>query len=119
MHRDIKPSNFVMSSPGSSPEAATWLLLDFGLTKRFRAQDGSLIPARTEYHNFRGSTSYASYSAHQRQDLGESQGAASGLGLSGHARRCWQASCCAAPSQLMNMACSHKCQQKLPADTAL
>ena len=71
VHRDIKPSNFVVSPPGSPLDAATWLLLDFGLTKRFRAPDGSIIPARPGYNNFRGSTSYASHNAHLRQDLGE------------------------------------------------
>ena len=75
VHRDIKPSNFVATpapSAGPAPllDTATWLLLDFGLAKRFRGPDGSVIPARSGYSSFRGSTSYASYRAHQRQDLG-------------------------------------------------
>ena len=92
VHRDIKPSNFVRSvqqlsaagckerltkrpyvrssPPGVSVRTATWLLLDFGLTKRYRQPDGSMVPAREDYRDFRGSTSYASCRAHERKDLG-------------------------------------------------
>ena len=51
-------------------QSATWLLIDFVLTKRFRMPDGTPVPPRPGYAEFRGSTSYASCRAHECKELG-------------------------------------------------
>ena len=69
IHRDVKPANFVVWPRDQPAEAAQWKAIDFGLTRRFIAEDGSIIPERAT-HEFRGSTAYASVNSHQKQDLG-------------------------------------------------
>ncbi|KAK9799350.1 hypothetical protein WJX73_009062 [Symbiochloris irregularis] len=70
LHRDVKPSNLVLFPPNAQPASAEWRLLDFGTARKIRGPDGQLLPQRVDYKEFRGSSSYASVSAHLLQDLG-------------------------------------------------
>jgi len=49
--------------------AGTWVILDFGLARRFRDPAGGHLPQRP-LAAFRGSTNYASLAAHAGEDLG-------------------------------------------------
>lgn len=69
IHRDVKPANFVeLVNPGA---VSSWRIIDFGIARRYLTEDGSLIPKRDAFGEFRGSTTYASLNAHMKQDLGE------------------------------------------------
>lgn len=71
IHRDVKPANFVLGARDQTAETGTWKAIDFGLARRYVAPDGSVIPLRAEFKEFRGSTTYASVNAHKKMDLGE------------------------------------------------
>ncbi|EFO24052.1 hypothetical protein LOAG_04429 [Loa loa] len=64
--RDIKPSNFAL---GISKESRNIYIFDFGLSRFYRNQDGSILPAKRRT-GFRGTTRYASLRAHQKLELG-------------------------------------------------
>jgi serine/threonine protein kinase len=66
LHLDIKPSNFVISN--ENEDVVNVKLIDFGLSKLYRKQNGDLIPKR-ENGEFRGTVSYASVNAHKKVDL--------------------------------------------------
>eukprot|EP00775_Hariotina_reticulata_P009220 gene9220-9385_t len=68
IHRDIKPANFVINPPNAAPGRGAWLLIDFGLARRYTDDVGSHLPRRTDA-SFRGSTTYASVHAHRDEDL--------------------------------------------------
>ncbi|VIO99177.1 Protein kinase domain containing protein [Brugia malayi] len=64
--RDIKPSNFAL---GINKESRNIYIFDFGLSRFYRNQDGSILPVK--HHTvFRGTTRYASLRAHQKLELG-------------------------------------------------
>ena len=65
VHRDIKPSNF-MYRPGNSPPDVC--LIDFGLAKVWRNNEGVIIPQRYGI-GFRGTCRYASLNSHDGADL--------------------------------------------------
>jgi tau tubulin kinase len=46
----------------------SWLLIDFGLARRYTDEAGSHLPQRSDA-SFRGSTTYASVHAHKDEDL--------------------------------------------------
>jgi len=69
VHRDVKPANFAVFPPGSDAEHGIWMLIDFGLARKFVDDEGALLPER-EDASFRGSTAYASVNAHHDKDLG-------------------------------------------------
>lgn len=48
----------------------TLKVIDFGLSKRYIDDDGSIVPRREGKAGFRGSTAYASLYAHEEQELG-------------------------------------------------
>lgn len=73
LHRDVKPSNFVVFPAQATLSTADWRILDFGTARRFKTPEGELLQERQNYHEFRGSTSYASVNAHLLHDLGELQ----------------------------------------------
>eukprot|EP00803_Ostreobium_quekettii_P004887 evm.model.scf_799.6 EVM.evm.TU.scf_799.6 scf_799:45048-50035(-) len=64
VHRDVKPANFVAASGGR------WVLIDFGLARRFVDDSGAAVAERTEGLGFKGSSTYASINAHLLRDLG-------------------------------------------------
>ncbi|CCI39590.1 unnamed protein product [Albugo candida] len=66
VHRDIKASNFASGLPLTSSRRK-YYIIDFGLSRQYRI-DGKIIPAR-EKADFRGTSMYASLSAHRRQEL--------------------------------------------------
>ncbi|KAK3237924.1 hypothetical protein CYMTET_52031 [Cymbomonas tetramitiformis] len=66
LHRDVKPSNFAM---GCGSKRRKCFVIDFGLSKRYVTDDGSVAPAR-ENAQFRGTSLYASVNAHLCKDLG-------------------------------------------------
>uniref|UniRef100_A0A5S6Q730 Protein kinase domain-containing protein n=1 Tax=Trichuris muris TaxID=70415 RepID=A0A5S6Q730_TRIMR len=66
VHRDIKPANFAIGREQSSREI---LLLDFGLTKRYRDLEGNVRPPR-EMAPFCGTARYASPNAHANKEIG-------------------------------------------------
>ncbi|KAK9817868.1 hypothetical protein WJX72_003406 [[Myrmecia] bisecta] len=68
IHRDVKPANFALSA--NPEEAGTVYVLDFGVARRYLDEQGQVLPMRTDYHQFRGSTTYASVNALNRVDLG-------------------------------------------------
>ena len=70
LHRDVKPSNFVMFPPQATLSHVDWRILDFGTCRRYISANGELLAERQNYHEFRGSTSYASVNAHKLRDLG-------------------------------------------------
>lgn len=61
VHRDIKPSNFVL---GTDTNSSSVYLLDFGLSKSFRADTGEHIPYR-DGKRWLGTARYSSISAHR------------------------------------------------------
>ncbi|KAE9412707.1 hypothetical protein Angca_007103 [Angiostrongylus cantonensis] len=65
---DIKPGNF---APGHrcNKQSKIIFLYDFGLSKRYIDKKGKVIPARKDV-GWRGTTRYASLTAHSEQDLG-------------------------------------------------
>jgi tau tubulin kinase len=71
IHRDVKPANFAMLRGAQSEGGKGWRIIDFGIARRFMAEDGHIIPQREDFGEFRGSTTYASINAHLKQDLGE------------------------------------------------
>uniref|UniRef100_A0A5S6Q6Y3 Protein kinase domain-containing protein n=1 Tax=Trichuris muris TaxID=70415 RepID=A0A5S6Q6Y3_TRIMR len=66
VHRDIKPANFAIGREQSSREV---LLLDFGITKRYRDLEGNVRPQR-ENASFCGTPRYASPNAHANKEVG-------------------------------------------------
>ncbi|KAM3716593.1 Tau-tubulin kinase [Dirofilaria immitis] len=64
--RDIKPSNFAL---GINEECRNIYIFDFGLSRFYRNQDGSILPAKRR-SAFCGTTRYASLRAHQKLELG-------------------------------------------------
>lgn len=68
IHRDIKPANFVISPPNAAAGRGKWVLIDFGLARKYVGEDGSHMPPRSDA-SFRGSTTYASVHAHRNEDL--------------------------------------------------
>ncbi|KAL3145384.1 hypothetical protein ABBQ38_001634 [Trebouxia sp. C0009 RCD-2024] len=75
LHRDVKPANFGVSPAGymmSSDEnfEGTLKVIDFGLSKRYLDEQGSVIPRRDGRTGFRGSTAYASVYAHEELEQG-------------------------------------------------
>lgn len=68
IHRDVKPANFAVYPPVSAPSEGEWVLLDFGLARRYVDDDGNALAER-EDASFRGSTTYASVHAHLEKDL--------------------------------------------------
>ena len=64
IHRDIKPSNFVIGRVDTSKV----YLIDFGLARRYRSNDGTVRPARTPA-GFRGTARYASIHSHKQIEL--------------------------------------------------
>ncbi len=69
VHRDVKPANFALDRPSADPVVGAWMLIDFGLARRFRDAAGAVLPERQDA-GFRGSTTYASVNAHEGKDLG-------------------------------------------------
>eukprot|EP01063_Lacrimia_lanifica_P009440 TRINITY_DN1644_c0_g1_i2.p1 TRINITY_DN1644_c0_g1~~TRINITY_DN1644_c0_g1_i2.p1 ORF type:complete len:587 (+),score=178.57 TRINITY_DN1644_c0_g1_i2:130-1890(+) len=65
IHRDIKPSNFVVGREDSGKI----YLIDFGLARRYRSNDGEIRPAR-QPAGFRGTARYASIHSHKQMELG-------------------------------------------------
>jgi len=65
IHRDIKPANFIRRTVNSTE----FVMIDFGITKSYRDQQGVLRPKR-ENCEFRGTAQYASPFAHEGQDQG-------------------------------------------------
>ena len=63
VHRDIKPSNFMYRSDSND-----LCLIDFGLSKKWRNDDGTIIPPRYGV-GFRGTSRYASLNSHDGYDL--------------------------------------------------
>uniref|UniRef100_A0A5S6QBB1 Protein kinase domain-containing protein n=1 Tax=Trichuris muris TaxID=70415 RepID=A0A5S6QBB1_TRIMR len=66
LHRDVKPANFAMGR-GSNEKVV--LILDFGISRRYRRTDGRWIPPR-ELGPFCGTRRYASPNAHTYHELG-------------------------------------------------
>jgi tau tubulin kinase len=64
IHRDIKPSNCCIGLTDNQ----MCYLLDFGLARRWRTQDGTTRPARSTAE-FRGTCRYASVHSHQHEEL--------------------------------------------------
>jgi len=64
LHRDIKPSNFIQ------PLHPMWdyhcYIVDFGLAKRWRDQNGKIVP-QGETEDFVGTSLYASLAAHEKR----------------------------------------------------
>ena len=69
IHRDVKPANFAVDPPNSNAVEGTWMIIDFGLARRYVDDNGVVLPER-EGAGFRGSTTYASLNAHEDKDLG-------------------------------------------------
>ncbi|KAG2392846.1 hypothetical protein C9374_009423 [Naegleria lovaniensis] len=66
LHRDIKPANFVT---GKSKNAQGRIyLIDFGLARAYKHEDGNLKPPRKDV-GFRGTPRYASVNAHNGIEL--------------------------------------------------
>ena len=68
VHRDVKPANFVLSPPGASPTEGSWVLIDFGLARKY-VEEGQVLPERPDA-SFRGSTTYASVPNLEQRDQG-------------------------------------------------
>ena len=67
LHRDIKPSNFAMGLSQTNRHKDC-VMIDFGLTRKFKLQDGSIRPPR-EIAGFRGTARYASINSHLSKEL--------------------------------------------------
>ena len=67
LHRDVKPANFVIGR--SRNTRGRIFLIDFGLARAFKHEDGNLKPARSNV-GFRGTPRYASLNAHLGIELG-------------------------------------------------
>ncbi|VDP16556.1 unnamed protein product [Soboliphyme baturini] len=67
IHRDVKPRNFVVGI--EEHDRRIVYILDFGLARRFRQEDGIMCQPRPKA-KFRGTTRYASPNAHQGKELG-------------------------------------------------
>lgn len=65
LHRDVKPSNFAI---GAVPYQRHIYVLDFGLARFYRDSDGTHLPPRRSA-GFRGTSRYASLSAHKQKEL--------------------------------------------------
>eukprot|EP00960_Hanusia_phi_P037395 752921-Hanusia_phi.AAC.6 len=81
LHRDVKPSNFAMGlvnvlltlglhlmkkqAPGRREQC---VMIDFGLTRKFRLPSGQIRPAR-DIAGFRGTARYASINSHLSKEL--------------------------------------------------
>ncbi|KAI8903164.1 kinase-like domain-containing protein [Gorgonomyces haynaldii] len=72
LHRDIKPGNFCIATadgPTDRHGRPIVYLIDFGLARRYRNEDGSVRAPRDQV-GFRGTARYASIPAHTGQELG-------------------------------------------------
>jgi tau tubulin kinase len=68
IHRDVKPANFAVSPPSAALTLGEWVLIDFGLARKF-VDDAGRALAEREDASFRGTTTYASVHAHDDKDL--------------------------------------------------
>uniref|UniRef100_A0A8R1EU97 Protein kinase domain-containing protein n=1 Tax=Caenorhabditis japonica TaxID=281687 RepID=A0A8R1EU97_CAEJA len=66
LHRDLKPTNCCL---GQDEKRRQVYLVDFGMSRRFRNDDGSNREVR-HYCGFRGTTRYCSYRMHDRREQG-------------------------------------------------
>uniref|UniRef100_A0A1I7XNB6 non-specific serine/threonine protein kinase n=1 Tax=Heterorhabditis bacteriophora TaxID=37862 RepID=A0A1I7XNB6_HETBA len=66
VHRDIKCSNFCIA-PHTSREDMRLILIDYGVCRAYKDTSGAIKPAR-EQVRFRGTTRYASLSAHNGEE---------------------------------------------------
>lgn len=57
-----------LTAPCTLVPAGTWVLIDFGLARKYLGEDGAHMAARSDT-SFRGSTTYASVHAHRNEDL--------------------------------------------------
>jgi serine/threonine protein kinase len=73
IHRDVKPANFGVTPIYEGPRNGKWRAFDFGIARKFVDDLSQVIPAREDFKEFRGSTTYASVHAHAKQDLGNIQ----------------------------------------------
>ncbi|KAJ3117943.1 Tau-tubulin kinase 2 [Phlyctochytrium bullatum] len=70
LHRDVKPGNFCMELTTPTPtRRARCILIDFGLSRRYRTPTGAVRDARARV-GFRGTARYASIAAHLGAELG-------------------------------------------------
>ena len=69
IHREVKPANFALDPPTTTAVDGAWMLIDFGLARRYVDDNNDVLPER-EAAGFRGSTTYASLNAHEDRDLG-------------------------------------------------
>ncbi|CAG9462152.1 unnamed protein product [Pedinophyceae sp. YPF-701] len=67
--RDVKPANFCLEHPAVPPPTHAVVLIDLGLARRYREDDGKHV-ARRPSASFRGSSVYASASALAGGDMG-------------------------------------------------
>ncbi len=67
LHRDVKPSNFALGL--RKPKSRILYLFDFGLSRRYTTDDGTLRPPRGNC-GFRGTVRYASINSHEGRELG-------------------------------------------------
>ena len=65
LHRDIKPGNFLFNPTVESPI----IIIDFGLSKRFRDQKTNEVLPPVDRCGFVGTTKYASINCHSGNDL--------------------------------------------------
>jgi len=70
VHRDIKPSNFVRRLSDRRKHRFDMVLVDFGLARKYLDNEGNVKSGRNVNANFRGTTKYASISAHEQNELG-------------------------------------------------
>ena len=69
IHCDLKPDNVLIGSPDiNSKNARTLYLIDFGVSKRYRNDNGSHIPFKTGLH-FVGNLVFASANSHVGHEL--------------------------------------------------
>ncbi|CAI5440779.1 unnamed protein product [Caenorhabditis angaria] len=66
IHRDLKPTNCCV---GLDDKRKQVFIVDFGMSRRFKNDDGSHRDARF-YCGFRGTTRYCSYKMHDRREQG-------------------------------------------------